>query len=111
MSDLIFKNLTSHDHKRRTVSRREVVDKEGVKTIIRRRLIYKIIEVNADNLAKQPDAQVYIQRKRNNSQQKESYFCRMKSNIYAKSNGKTFLIMFGHSFKVDLRPSNSPFLP
>lgn len=102
MRDLLFKNLTSNDHSRKIISSSEVVDKQGVYSIIRRHFICMIKEVrNEDNLEK-PLPYLYILKERNEKEQKERFFCKIKGSIYVMNKGKLFLIVFVHSLKIDL---------
>ena len=103
MRDLLFKNLTSSDRRKRVISSCETVEKEGMRTVIRRHFVCKVIEIG-DALRKKPLTQIYIRRIYDHIQQEKILFCRMKGSLYAKSKGRLFLILFGHSFKIDLRP-------
>ena len=85
------------------VSSYETREKQGVRTTIRRHFVCKLIEIK--NVPQQrPLPQVFVCRTCNHSKQQESFLCRMKASLYAKSNGKLFLILFGHSLKIDLKP-------
>lgn len=101
MRDLLFKNLTSSDKKRRVIASSEIVDKQGVRSIIRRHFICLIKEINNDDLHR-PLPYLYVIKERNTREQKEKFFCRIKGSIYAISNGKLFLILFMHSLKINL---------
>ena len=102
MRDLVFKNLTSSDRRKKVISSCETVQRQGVRTTIRRHFICKVIEITG-GIKKRPLPQVYVRRTCNHVYQKESYFCRMKASLFAKSNGRLFLILFGHSIKIDTR--------
>jgi len=72
-------------------------------TTIRRHFVCKIIEIKGD-VRQKPVSQIYVRRNCNHTQKQKSLFCRIKGSLFAESNGRLFLILFGHSFKVDLRP-------
>ena len=109
MRDLIHKNITSTNRKKRVISSYETREYQGVHTTIRRRFICKVIEI--ENTPKnRTSPQVYVCRNCNHNQQRESFLCRMKASLYAKSNGKLFLVLFGHSLRIDLRPATPTFL-
>ncbi len=100
MHDLIFKNQTSNDRTRRAISSCETVERQGMRTVIRRHFIYKAIEIK-DNFRARPLSQIYIRRDCNSVKHQERFFCRIKASLYAKCNGRLFLILFGHSLKID----------
>lgn len=103
MRDLIFKNLTSTDRSRRVICSSETLDKQGMRTIIRKHFVYKVMEID-DAPKQKPIPQVFVFRVCNHLKQQERFFCRMKASLYAKSKGRIFLILFGHSLKIDSRP-------
>lgn len=101
MRNLLFKNLTSEDKKRKIIVSSEIVDKAGVRSIIRRHFVCMVREIK-DNKMQRPLPYLYVLREHNNKEQKEKFFCRMKGSIYAVSNGRLFLILFMHSLKIKL---------
>ncbi|MFA5410626.1 MAG: hypothetical protein WC321_02035 [Candidatus Omnitrophota bacterium] len=101
MRDLLFKNLTSTRKKRRIIISSEVIDKEGVRSIIRRHFVCLLKEVK-DNKFPAPEPYIYILKERNTREQKEKFFCRIKGSLYAVNNHKIFLITFTHSLKITL---------
>jgi hypothetical protein len=72
-------------------------------TTIRRHFVCQAIEIK-DTFGEKPLPLVRIRRICNHIHRQESLFCRMKASLYAKSNGRLFLILFGHSFKIESRP-------
>ena len=101
MRDLLFKNLTSEDKKRRIIVTSEIVDKAGVRSIIRRHFVCMVKEIK-DNQMQRPLPYLYVLREHNNKEQKEKFFCKMKGSIYAVNNDRLFLILFMHSLKINL---------
>jgi hypothetical protein len=101
MRDLLFKNLTSADKKRKIITSSEIVDNQGVRSIIRRHFICVIKEIKEAGIPR-PLPYLYVLKEHNDKEQKERFFCRMKGSIYAVSNGKLFLIFFMHSLKITL---------
>lgn len=102
MRDLLFKNLTSDDKKRKIITTSEVVDKEGVRSIIRRHFICMVKEINNEQEPVRPLPHLYVCKERNNKEQKEKFFCKIKGSIYAVNNDRLFLILFMHSLKISL---------
>lgn len=113
MRDLLFKNLTSNEKKRRILSSSEIVDKEGIRSIIHRHFVCLVKEINPASIGKngaedsqvpRPSPYLYLLKKQDNREKKEKFFCRIKGSIYAVSNGRLFLILFMHSLKIMLMP-------
>jgi len=101
MRDLLFKNLTSNDKKRKILASSEIIDKQGVRSIIRRHFVCLVKEIK-DNQIEKPLPYLYVLNERNNREQKEKFFCRIKGSLYAISDGRLFLILFMHSLKIIL---------
>ncbi len=101
MRDLLFKNLTSNDKKRKIIASAEIVDKQGVRSIIRRHFICMVKEVK-DNRMGKPLPHLYVIKERNTREHKEKFFCKIKGSIYTIYNSKLFLILFMHSLKINL---------
>ncbi|MEI6632162.1 MAG: hypothetical protein WCL25_06085 [bacterium] len=101
MRDLLFKNLTSNDKKRRIIATSEVTQKQGVRSTIHRHFVSIVKEVKDKQLEK-PASYIYVLRERNTKEQRERFFCRIKGSMYMVNNGKLFLILFMHSLKISL---------
>ncbi|MEW6101614.1 MAG: hypothetical protein AB1481_04910 [Candidatus Omnitrophota bacterium] len=101
MRDLLYKNLTSNDRKRKVISSSEIVDKQGVRSTIRRHLICVVKEINDTKMAK-PLPCVYVLKARNNKENTENFFCKLKGSVIAVSGGKLLLVLFMHTLKINL---------
>jgi hypothetical protein len=101
MRDLLFKNLTSANKKKRVIATSEIMDKAGVRSIIRRHFVCIVKEIQPGEIHR-PLPYVYVLKEHNNKEQREKFFCRIKGNIFAVNNGKLFLILFTHSLKITL---------
>lgn len=101
MRDLLFKNLTSDDKKRRVIASCEVMDKAGVHSVIQRHFICIIKEIQ-DKKPQQPLSQIYVVKEKNTREQRERFSCRIKGSVCAASGERLFLILFMHSLKIDL---------
>jgi len=104
MRDLIFKNLISSEKKRRIISSSEIMDKEGVRSIIRRHFVYILKEIKGEDF-KKPDPYLYVLKERRNKEHKEKFFCRIKGSVCAINEGRPLLILFMHSLKITLTPA------
>jgi len=102
MRDLLFKNLTSNDHRRKIITSSEVVDKHGVCSTIHRHFICMIKEVQSGQNIEKPAPYLYVLKNHNTKEQREKFFCKIKGSICAQSKGKLFLVIFMHSLKIDL---------
>lgn len=101
MRDLLFKNLTSRDRKRRIISSSEIADKEGVRSIIRRHFICMVEEIKGQSIDK-PAPYLYVLKEQNTKEHKQRFFCKVKGSICAVNRGRLFLIVFMHSLSIDL---------
>lgn len=101
MRDLVFKNLTFPGKRRKIIASSEVVDKQGVRSIIHRHFIWIAKEIK-DKPINQPLPYLYVRKLRDHKGQREEFFCRMKSSVYANCGGREFLIYFMHSLKINL---------
>jgi len=107
MRDLLFKNLTSQDKRKRVIATSEITDKAGVYSTIRRHFVCLVREASYDKMEK-PLPCVYVLKEHNNKEQREKFLCRIKGSIYAVNNGKLFLILFSHSLKITLTAVAQP---
>lgn len=105
MRNLLFKNLTSQDRRRKIIASTEIADKQGVHSIIHRHFVYAIKEVPKGNKIKQPSPVVYVLKEHNTGGQKERFFCKIKGSVLAVKNDRLFLILFIHSLKINLTPA------
>jgi len=101
MRDLLFKNLTSLDKRRKILSTTETVDKQGVRSIVRRHFIYLVREVVPGQFNPSP-ATVNVFKEYKNKEQTGKFFCKIKGSVYATSNGRYFMVFYSHSLKISL---------
>ncbi|MEK6727271.1 MAG: hypothetical protein AABY28_01175 [Candidatus Omnitrophota bacterium] len=102
MRDLLYKNLTSSDGKKRILASSEIVDKEGVRSIIRRKFVCMVKEIKDNKMGEKPLPYLYVLKERNTFEQKERFYCRLKGSVYAVSGRRLFLILYTHSLKISL---------
>jgi len=110
MRELLFKNLISDDRKKRVIASSEIMDKQGVHSIIRRHFVYIVKEVARESKEKPlPPPYLYILKEHNNKEGKEKFFYRMKGSTYITTKENLFLVRFTHSLKIGLTsiPANS----
>ena len=100
MREMVFKNLTSDDRRRKIIATSETAEKEGVRSLIRRHFIYMVKEVKDTN--ERPEPAVYLVKEHNTQKQIERFFCKIKNNVYAKHQGKLYLVTFVHSLSITL---------
>lgn len=102
MRDLLFKDLTSSDRKKRIISSSEIADKQGVRSVIRRHFLYIIKEVTGPDDIERPLSSVYVIKRRNTKERKENFFCRVKAGMIISNGQRQFLILYAHSLKIRL---------
>jgi hypothetical protein len=102
MRDLLFKNLTSNDRRKKIITSSEVVDKQGVCSTIHRHFICMVKEIKQGENIEKPAPYLYVVKNRNTREQRERFFCKIKGSICAVNKGRLFLIVFMHSLKIDL---------
>ncbi|HNX81836.1 MAG TPA: hypothetical protein PKL77_07615 [Candidatus Omnitrophota bacterium] len=102
MRNLVFKNLTSQDRRRRRIASSETMDGQGIHTIIRRHFVCRIKEIEKV-VEEKMSPEIYVKKERNNAEQTEKFFCKIKSQIYIESSGKLYRIDFMHTLKICLK--------
>jgi hypothetical protein len=102
MRDLLFRNLTSLDRRRKILASSEIFDKSGVRTVVRRHFVYIVKELSAEEQVVKQPSYLFVLKERKTKEKVEKFFCRMKGCVYAISNGKTYIITFMHSLKISL---------
>lgn len=101
MRDLLFKNLTSNDRKKRIIASSETIDKQGVRSIIHRHFICMVKEIKGAVVEK-PLPYLYVLKEKNTKEHTEKFYCRIKGSVLAVSKEKLYLIIFTHSLKINL---------
>lgn len=100
MRELLFRNLTSGEGKRKILASTEISEKEGMRSVVRRHLVCIVREVAKPSDELRPVPTLSVLKERNSREQKERFFCRIKGSVYAVHNGKVFLIEYLHSLKI-----------
>lgn len=109
MRDLVFKNLTSSDKKRRVIASSETVDQHGIRSVIHRHFICILKEIKDKNI-KKPVSEVYALKEQNHIGQRERFICRLKGSIVLENNGRYFLVLYMHSLKINLTSMQHPII-
>jgi len=113
MRELVFKNLTSNNKRRKDLYISETVEQDGVKTVTRRHSMYIIMNRNKisnsaelsqykeEAEAKASKRHVFIFKKRDTKSQKDSFICDVVGKFYAVIKDDLYSIAFKHSFAID----------
>lgn len=101
MRDLLFKNLTSENKRRKIIASSEISCAEGMRTTINRHFICTVTAVKDTKMDK-PSPYLYILKQRNSKEQKERFFAKVKGSIYAICDHNIYLINYMHSLKINL---------
>ncbi len=106
MRDIVLKNLTSVNKKRRIMSSSEVINQNGVETRINRNFIYRVSEKDRLENDNVPVPKIYIYKNCDTKNHKSKFSYKVKGSIYLINEEKVYLVNYIHSFRLDLTPSN-----
>lgn len=101
MRNLVFRNLTSRDRRRKMISSQEVINKPGVRSVVQRHFVCILKEMQGE-AAHRPAPYLYVLKEHNSKDRIEKFFCKIKGNMYVVNNNKLFLVLFMHSLKISL---------
>jgi len=101
MRDILYKNLTSAGRKRKVIATIETSDSRGVRSVVRRHFVYIAREIE-EGAPTPVTPGVIIVKERNNKEQWERFFCKIKGSIVARYEDRLFLIVFVHSLRISL---------
>jgi len=73
MRDLLFKNLTSNDKRRRVLATSEVAEKEGVRSTVHRHFVYIVKEVKNKSAVEKHAPYIYVLKERNTKEQERNF--------------------------------------
>jgi len=116
MREMIYKNLTSDNKRRKDLFISETTEKNGVKTVTQRHSIYII---NGHNKFDDPKElahwknkapvsarrHIFIFKKHDTKEKKDSFVCDVVGKFYAVIKNEVYSIGFKHSFEVDFQPT------
>ena len=102
MRDIVFKNLTSPDKKKRVLWASETINEDGILTKIHKYLIYMVKEVAQEEAHKTDKPEIFVFKNRNTREKTEKFQIRMKGSIYCLSQNRCFYVSFCHTLKIDL---------
>lgn len=117
MRELVFKNLTSEDKKRKDLFIKETIDKGGMRTVTQRHSTYMIsnrrtfascseLEEWQKNMSSCGRRHVFVFKKRSTKEKKDSFICDVVGKFYAVVKNDAYSIAFKHSFEIDFLPVN-----
>lgn len=113
MKELVFKNITSGNKRRRDLFISETVEDHGVKTVTQRHSIYIIRNCTKFNDPKElmhwqktspinsNKRHIFIFKKRNTKAKEDNFICDVVGNFYAVVKDEVYSIAFKHSFEID----------
>ena len=104
MRDLLYKNLTFPERGRKIIASSEVVDKEGIHSVVHRHFAYIVKQVS-EVPAEKPKPYLYVLKEIDTKQKREHFFCKVKGSVIAVYNAKILLIAFVHTLRVELTAS------
>lgn len=101
MRNLLFKNLTSSDKRKKILVSSEIVDKKGVRSITRRHFVCLVKEVRDGKLTA-PAPYVSVLKEHNSKKQTGRFFCKVKGNMHISVDERVYLIVFMHTLRINL---------
>jgi len=113
MRELLFKNLTSQDKKRKDLYIKEEFEKNGVKTTTQRHSLYiiksrckfndpnEVLKLQKDASPKCKNRHIFIYKMRDTKENKDAFICDVVGNVYAVIKNELYSIAFKHSFEID----------
>jgi hypothetical protein len=121
MREVVFKNLTAGNPRRKDILLREVFEKDGVLARTERRCFYYIKDIthveNQDGLQEWLDAQngsgavtkrqFYIFKEHSDSHGEDRLLCKILGTFYVIADGNVYTIAFLHSFRVRFQKAGS----
>ena len=116
MREMVFKNLTSDNKRRKDLFVSETTERNGIKTVARRHSLYM---VNGHNRFNTPEElaqwksttdtcqkrHVFIFKKRDTKEKKDTFICDVVGKCYAVIKNEVYAIGFKHSFEIDFQPT------
>lgn len=101
MRNLLFRNVTSDDKRRRILASSEFIEQKGVRSCVHRHLVCRIEEMSkAQDFLPRPTLSVV--RKQDTRFKLEHFYCRIKGQMYLANNNQVFLVSFIHSLRIEL---------
>jgi hypothetical protein len=111
MRDMVFKNLTSHDKRKRILWASETINEDGILTKIHKYLIYIVKEVKKEEIRKTEKPEIFVLKSRDTREKTEKFQIKMKGGVYCLAKDRCLFVSFCHTLKIDLckAPEESPF--
>ena len=110
MRELLFKNMTSINKKRKVLCLSEVSRKDRILTKVNRRFIYLVKEsAQSQKVSEAPE--FYIFKNHDSKSKQEKFNLKIKGNFYVVCNQKVYLVSYCHSLRIGLseqKPMISP---
>jgi hypothetical protein len=102
MKDVLMKNLTSTDRRKKILFSKETSEENGVRVTIHRNFVYLIRNIGTEPHPEESKRTVNVLKYHNSEQHIDKFFCRVKGTIYAVANGTAYHIFFLNSFKLEM---------
>lgn len=106
MRDIVYKNLTSQDRKRRVIASCEVVERNGIRSSVNRHFICTVREIKSEVIPSDPP-QINICKLQDKKAGVERFYCKIKGFFCVASLEHVLLVEYVHSLKVMLQATAS----
>ena len=113
MRELVFKNLTSGNKKRKDLFITETVERDGLKTVTRRHSMYiigghtrfdnskEVMHFKNVNSIDTNKRHIFIFKKRDSMSKKDIFVCDVVGRFYAAVKNDLYSVAFKHSLEID----------
>lgn len=119
MRELLFKNITSDNKRRRDLIVSETSERNGVKTVTQRHSMYILdsctkfntLEELAEwkkNIGVNKKRHIFILKRHDTKLRKDTFICDVVGKFYAVTNQDIYAIAFKHSFEIEFSHLEQP---
>lgn len=106
MRNLLFKNVTSEDRRRKRLSSVEFIEQPGLHTTVNRHMVCRIVDTGKPDAAL-PRPTLYVFKRRDTRFNIEEFYCRIKGQMYCADQDKIYLVHFINSLRIHLKASSA----
>lgn len=104
LKEIVFKNASSCDRKRRIFCTSIINKKENILTRTERKYVYIIKKLNRLESTIVMPAQIYIRNEQNSFSSSRKYTYLIKGSLLAGNREEVFLVKFAHSLHIEINP-------
>ncbi len=103
MREIAFKNITSHQKRRKIISLAEKMERDNCLISSYKTLVY-IVSPQTEKVRNLSQPEYYISKFYDSKAKEERFWLRVKGTSYIVQNSSLFKVDFCHSLKIEIRP-------